>query len=120
MNLEQQIDTLINMDQYRMTDTEKEQLLLPIIKEQLKSHYNNNEYVRSWLDKQQIEPDNIESLNEVPLLPTQMFKHFDLQTSIGELQRVLYSSSTTSQTPSRIPICTVTERRQTRGLLSII
>ena len=60
--------------------------------------------MRSWLSKLNLDIDSISSLEDVPVLPTQMFKYFDLQTSEGELQRTLYSSATTSQTPSRIPI----------------
>ncbi|HQV34040.1 MAG TPA: acyl-protein synthetase [Calditrichia bacterium] len=119
-SIDQQIDELINEDQYQYTDAEKEQKLLPIVRAQLKSHYQNNAHVRSWLDKLKIDIDAIKSLADVPVLPTQMFKYFDLQTSVGELQRTLYSSATTSQTPSRIPISKLTARRQSKALLSII
>lgn len=114
------IDALIAEKQYRYTDAEKEALLLPIMVSQLKNHYKNNLYIRSWLDKLQIDIDQIRSLEEIPLLPTQMFKFFDLQTSPDKLQRVLFSSSTTSQTPSKIPINSVTARRQTKAMVSII
>lgn len=120
MDVREQIDQLISGKQYQYSDAEKEQRLLPIIKEQLKSHYKNNIHIKSWLDKLSVKIDEISSLEEVPVLPTQMFKYFDLQTSPGELQRILYSSSTTGQTPSRIPISPETAQRQTKALLSII
>ncbi|MCK6621130.1 MAG: acyl-protein synthetase [Calditrichaceae bacterium] len=120
MNIDQQIDQLISEPQYQFTDAEKEKRLLPVIREQLKSHYRNNRHVKSWLDKLALDIDRIPSLAAVPPLPTQMFKYFDLQTSPGELQRILYSSSTSGQTPSRIPISPLTAQRQTKALAAII
>jgi hypothetical protein len=120
MDVHQQIEQLISEEQYQYSDAEKEQRLLPIVKTQLKSHYKNNIHVKSWLDKLSVNIKKIPSLVDVPVLPTQMFKYFDLQTSNGDLQRILYSSSTTGQTPSRIPISPVTAQRQTRALMSII
>jgi phenylacetate-coenzyme A ligase PaaK-like adenylate-forming protein len=120
INLDEQINDLIAQQQYIYTDNEKEKLVLPIIKEQLKSHYQNNKYIKSWLDKLSLDIESIARLADVPLLPTQMFKYFDLQTSKGELQRVLHSSATTSQTPSRIPISSMTAQRQTKALMAII
>lgn len=115
-----QIDALISAEQYIYTDPEKEARLLPIVKAQLQHHYQHNIHIQSWIDKLGVKIDEIPSLAEVPLLPTQMFKYFDLQTTAGKLQRVLYSSATTSQTPSRIPIDGTTARRQTKAMLSII
>ena len=120
MNLDDAIDNLISEDQYQYTDAEKEKVLLPIIRSQLKAHYQNNKHIKSWIDKLNINIDEIQNLIDVPVLPTQMFKYFDLQTTTAPLQRVLHSSSTTSQTPSKIPICRVTAQRQTKALTSII
>ena len=121
--LNSQINKLITDEQYIYGDKQKEIMLLPIIKEQLKNHYLNNPYVRTWLNKLSLELDNIKdikSLSEIPLLPSKMFKIFDLNTSKEPLQRILYSSSTTGQTPSKIPLDKITSQRQTNALLSIL
>ena len=119
-SLDIRIDRLISGEQFIYTDRQKEALLLPIIKEQLENHYKNNVHIKSWIDKIGIDICQIQSLTDIPMLPTQMFKYFDLQTSQGKLQRTLFSSATTSQTPSRIPIDSITARRQTKAMLSII
>jgi len=120
MNVDDAIQSLIAEDQFRYTDVEKEKILLPIVRCQLKAHCRNNKHVKSWIDKLGLNIDGIQSLNDVPLLPTQMFKYFDLQTTAAPLQRVLHSSATTSQIPSKIPICQVTAQRQTKALTAII
>lgn len=120
LSVAERIDALIAEPQHGMSDAEKAERLLPIIREQLRDQAANNVHVASWLEKTGTDIDAMATLADVPVLPTQMFKFFDLQTSPGELQRVLYSSGTSSQTPSRIPISKATARRQTRAMLSII
>lgn len=114
------IDGLIEAEQFVHTDQEKELLLLPIIRQQLAHHAATNPHIRSWLGKLNVAPDEIQSLAQVPVLPVQMFKFFDLETGSEPLQRVLHSSGTTGQTTSRIPICRITAQRQTKALLAII
>jgi phenylacetate-coenzyme A ligase PaaK-like adenylate-forming protein len=120
MNVNEQIEELISSEQYTLSDSDKEKKLLPIFLSQMKSHYDNNEHIKSWFDKIELKVDEIKCLNDIPVLPTQMFKHFDLCTTKEPLQRVLHSSSTTSQTPSKIPISVITARRQSKALLSIM
>ena len=119
-NIDIAIDELIQHEQFQFTDGQKENLLLPIMKAQMHSHAALSPYVKSWFSKLNLDIDGIQRLTDIPVLPTQMFKHFDLRTFDGKLQRMLYSSSTTGQTPSQIAICPTTARRQTKALASII
>jgi len=118
--LDEEISKLISDEQYIYSSSEKEKILLPIIKSQMLSHYKNNKHIKSWFDKINLDFNKISNLDDVPMLPTQMFKYFDLKTTNQPLQRILFSSSTTSQTPSKIPISKNTAVRQTKAMLSII
>ncbi len=119
-SIDEEINRLISAEQYIYTSSKKEKILLPIIKAQMKMQYKQNKHIKSWFDKINLDIDGVTRLSDVPLLSTQMFKYFDLRTSSLPLQRILYSSATTSQTPSKIPISKVTAFRQTKALLSII
>ena len=45
------IDSLISEEQYTYSDSEKESILLPIIKSQLETHYQNNVHIQSWIQQ---------------------------------------------------------------------
>jgi hypothetical protein len=65
--------------------------------------------------------DGIDNLADVPFLPVGIFKRLLLQSVPDEqIVRVLTSSATSSQTPSRIPLDSVTRNRQIRALLAIL
>lgn len=117
---ENKIEDLINQEQFIIPQNEKERLLLPIAKKQLKIAYENNQYIKSWLDKLKLDIDKIDSLAEVPLLPTQMFKWFDLKTCEGYPYMILESSATTSGVASKVALSKETAIRQSKALVSII
>ena len=115
------INNMISSEQYKLSQAKKEKKLLPIIKLQLKQASDNNVHIKSYFDKLNLDIDKISSLSEVPFVPVQMFKSFDLRTCKEEdVVRVLKSSSTTSQTPSKIAIDKITALRQTKALNAIL
>jgi acyl-CoA synthetase (AMP-forming)/AMP-acid ligase II len=114
------VEELLIMDTYSLRDAEKELMLLPIIKEQL-STAQNNIYIRNFFEKQNINIQDIESLEEVPPLPVQMFKYFNLETCPkDEVFKILQSSGTTSGQRSRVPLNKRTALNQTKALKSIL
>ena len=117
---EREVERLISEKQFIYTDSEKEHILLPMIKEQLSGAINNNSHVRSWLEKAGVEIDKLNSISDVPVLPIQMFKLFDLKTCGHPIHRILLSSSTTGQTPSKVPVCSNTSQLQSKALLAIL
>lgn len=120
ISFESKVNELIEEEQFSLSQKEKENLLLPVFKEQLKLAYANNLHIKSWLDKINLDIEKIEKIAEIPLLPVQMFKKFDLKTCKDETYRVLKSSGTTTQIPSKVPLNRGTAARQSKALVSII
>lgn len=114
------VEEVIKLPPYSLKDSEKRKLLLPIIKNQIKDSMKN-QHIKNFFSKQKIDVDNISSLKEVPFIPVQMFKNFDLTTcSKKDIIRILRSSGTTDQQPSVIPLNKNTALRQTKALASIL
>ena len=85
---------LLSLPQYSLTFSEKQEAMLPILKEQLVKATTFNSHIRSWYQKIKFDPQTCYGLEDVPFIPTQIFKHFDLGIVTKEqVQRVLQSSS---------------------------
>lgn len=114
------IDDVINNEQYKCLQKDKEKRLLDILKPQIEK-IRNNEYINAMYNKLGVDEKIINSLEEIPFIPVNMFKYFDLITcNTDDIIRVLNSSSTTGNTPSRIYIDKETSIRQSKGLISIL
>lgn len=63
--------------------------------------YQNNNTYRSWTDLLKINPDRVETLAQIPFLPIEFFKNFQIVSSPVNQDTVRFTSSaTTSQVPS--------------------
>jgi hypothetical protein len=112
-------DMVLN-DQFQIFQQKKENMLLHIIKEQLESN-KINPNINSMYEKFSISIPEISKLCEVPFIPVNMFKKFDLLTcSEKDVTRILNSSSTTSGIPSKIYLDRITSIRQTQALVSTL
>ncbi len=115
------VDRLINQEQYHLTQAEKEKQLLKILKKQIKENHSLNPHLVSYYKKTKFDADNAKSIEEISPIPVQMFKMFDLITcKKKDVVRELKSSSTTSQKPSVVPINKATAFRQAEGLRSTL
>ncbi|WP_225420105.1 LuxE/PaaK family acyltransferase [Methanohalophilus profundi] len=114
------VDEILKVDPYSLTDSEKEAILLPILKEQLQKA-QNNPHIKNFFEKQNISVSDINSLEDIPPLPVQMFKYFDLEICPkDEVYKILQSSGTTSGKKSRVPLSKTTTINQTKALKSIL
>lgn len=114
------IDVLILGEQFNLDKEKKEKLLLQVIKPQLERNCNNLN-IRSMYEKLGINIDEIQRLEDVPYIPVNMFKEFNLSVcKEQEVVRVLTSSATTTGIPSKIYLDKKTSIRQTQGLISTI
>ncbi len=114
------IDEIINNEQFKCLQKDKEEKLLKIIKPQI---YQNrkNENLNSMYEKLGIDIGDINSLEEIPFIPVNMFKYFELRTCSEEnVVRILNSSSTTQNIPSKIFLDKETSIRQAQGLISTL
>ncbi len=106
---------------YILEDHRKNENLLPIIRDQLKTAIRNNRFIDHYFSRQSVDVDKIGRLEDVPYIPVQMFKHFDLRTCPeGEVAKILQSSGTTGGSPSRIPLDKSTTLNQIKALKSIL
>ena len=63
--------------------------------------YQNNLLYKQWVDLLRINPKKVEKLNQIPFLPIEFFKKFEIISSpINKDTLRFTSSATTSQTPS--------------------
>ncbi|QYZ79897.1 acyl-protein synthetase [Methanofollis formosanus] len=113
-------DLLLNPP-YSIPNDEKNQLLLPIVRTQLTGAIKNNHHLANLFSKLDLSPDDIRRLEDVPAIPVQMFKYFDLKTcSEDRIEKVLRSSGTTTGVTSRVPLSKNTIINQIKALKSIL
>lgn len=114
------IDEIINNEQFKCLQKDKEKKLLDILKLQIEEN-RKNENLNSMYQKLGVNVNTINSLEEIPFIPVNMFKYFDLRTCSEEnVVRILNSSSTTGNVPSKICIDKETSIRQSNGLISTL
>ena len=113
------IESIIANEQYKILQQKKEQLLLPFIKQQVRSSMEASLPLKKFYESFNSTPDEIESISDLAPIPVTMFKNFSLQTCPDDqIIRTLESSATTTGIPSRIPIDKTTAMRQTRALVA--
>ena len=121
-DLEKSISPLLDVRPYSVPPLERRAALLRLFKRELdyacahSSKFKN--YVRHW-------PVSIQAANSIdnlPYLPVAMLKG-DSPLSLartGDITRILTSSATTGQQPSRVFLDAATSRRLTRGVSVIV
>lgn len=114
------IDELVLGEQFNIEQEKKEKLLLNIILHQLERNMKNVN-IKAMYNKLGIDINSIKTLEQVPYIPVNMFKCFDLRIcTIEQVVRVLKSSATTTGIPSKIYLDKKTSIRQTQGLISTL
>jgi hypothetical protein len=116
------IDELLRQPAYATRPGEHRDLLRAAVREAIAHHYANCPSFARWYRKQGADPDaKIEDLSRVPFLPVSVFKRLPLESvPEQEIVRVLKSSATSSQTPSRVVLDRVTRDRQMRTLAMLL
>lgn len=76
---------------------------------------------RRFCERRKFDPEGWERIEELPFLPAALFKRRLLSSvAPGQQLRIVNSSATSGQRPSRIPIDQVTSSRQSRTLLWLL
>lgn len=115
-------DQLLSLPPYGLPPKAKRAALLAAVKEQIAHHAQYCPPYARWLQNEGRDPHApIEDLADVPFLPVGIFKRVFL-SSVAESQviRVLASSGTSSQVPSRVPLDQTTRNRQMKALATIL
>lgn len=116
------IDQLLRQPPYATRPGEHRDLLCAAMREAIQHHYANCAPFARWYARQGADPNaEITDLARVPFLPVSIFKKVPLE-SVGEKEivRVLKSSATSSQVPSRVVLDRITRDRQMRTLAVMI
>ncbi len=114
------MDDLLNLPCYDLLQTEKEQKILSVLNDLTRWHYKRCRSYRSILDMYG-GLQEYKSLASIPYVAVSLFKHFDLLSiSQPEIFKVLTSSGTTSQTPSKIYLDRSTATQQSKVLVKIL
>lgn len=115
-----QIKYLIETEQYSVGFKQKSALLLDIFRKQFPLHQKNR-FIKNFFKKQHSNAGNWQTLADIPLLPVQMFKYFDLSTCPKkEIVRIIKSSGTTIGSSSMVPLNKRTVRNQAQALAATL
>jgi hypothetical protein len=115
-------DELLNLPPYGLAPEAKGAALLGAVREAILHHNAHCQPYARWLQQQGFDPARtFKCLADVPFLPVGIFKRMFL-SSVPDAQvvRVLASSGTLGQTPSRIPLDQITRNRQMKALGAIL
>lgn len=114
----------LDWEPFSLTKEEKNFELLNKLKELTAKHFLNSPDYKKLLLRRGI---NFETLNqissicELPFIPVRLFKHYQLKSiSDSEIYKILLSSGTTSQIPSKIFLDKFTSQFQSKILVKII
>jgi hypothetical protein len=116
-----QVDDLLGPAQYSVRQGEKQVILTERLRELTLLHGERCEAYGRILSALELEPDEISSLDEVPMLPVGLFKRHVLR-SIPEdhVFKVVTSSGTSGAAVSRVYLDAAATQLQTRTLVGIM
>tara|TARA_B100000963_G_scaffold356638_1_gene377125 strand:- start:17384 stop:18514 length:1131 start_codon:yes stop_codon:yes gene_type:complete len=119
-DLSNEISHLISKEPFGLRKDEKLDSLLNICKLQIEYHFENCKPYRNWFKKNSfLDQSKIENMNELPFLPSSVFKHVNLMSSENK-SKIISSSGTTSQLKSNIYLDSKTSLNQTSALSKIL
>ena len=118
--LKNKIENFLKEDPFNIDKKLKKKLFLNIFKYQLKHHLTNCKNYRIWYKKNKfINPDRIINYNEIPFIPSAVFKQVELK-SIKKKTKIISSSGTAGQNKSSISIDNTTSELQKKCLGKIL
>ncbi len=115
-------DKLLNLPAYGVPPEAKMAALLAAVRVSLSHHDAHCPPYARWLRHQGFDLSRpLKFLADVPFLPVGIFKRMFLASvPETEIVRVLASSGSSGQTPSRIPLDQITRNRQMKALGTIL
>jgi len=120
MNLIDQINCLIESGPFGNEIENKNSNLLDVFKNQIAHHVGNCQEYKNWYENNAFKSyDKITSLEDVPFLPSAIFKHLSLKSD-PENKKQIQSSGTTSNLKSKIFLDSNTSLNQTKSLTKIL
>jgi len=115
-------DDLLSLPPYGVPVEAKAAALLAAVREELVHHYTSCPPYARWCRQRGFDPHGpLGDVADVPFLPVGIFKRMFLSSAPpGQIVRVLASSGTSGQAPSRVPLDQTTRNRQMKALGAIL
>ena len=119
--LSERIDRLLAVPPYALPPEERQATLLGLLKDELEYACTKNTAYRNYVRHWPKDPCSAKKVADLPYLPVGLLKAQPPLTLVEtrDIKRVLTSSSTTGQIPSRIALDSSTARRMTKGAVAI-
>lgn len=117
-DLDAQIDAVVAGAPYADIGAQKFDLMRGQVQRACERNPEYRNFVRNW----PIPLDQARTIEDLPYMPVTLFKSDPPLTLVAadQIKRVMLSSSTTGQTPSRVAVDTETARRMSKGVASIV
>ncbi len=117
----QRIDQLLAIPPYGLPPEERQAALLALLKDELEYACGRSPGYRNYIQHWPVDTRSARSVADLPYLPVGLLKAQPPLSLVEprEIKRILASSSTTGQTPSRITLDSPTARRMTKGVVTI-
>lgn len=114
------IDDLLAVDPFSLRESQKKNLLEPLVHDAARWHYKNSKEFRKICEMHNFDVFSDFTISELPFLPVSLFKKFDLlSVPKKNVIKTLYSSSTSGH-PSRIFLDGITSSNQVKALSKIL
>jgi hypothetical protein len=119
--IEQKMDRLLTIPPYSLPPEERQGALLGLLKDELEVACSRSPRYRNYIEHWPVHPRSARRISDLPYLPVGLLKAQPPLSLVesSEIKRVLTSSSTTGQMPSRIALDAPTARRMTKGVITI-
>ena len=119
-NIKNKINNLLKEDPFGLDKSLKEMKIVDILKLQIYYHRKNCSYYNTWYTKNNfLDPQKIKGYEDIPYLPSRIFKNINLK-STKLLNKVISSSGSTGQNKSIINIDSITSNFQKINLSKIL
>jgi phenylacetate-coenzyme A ligase PaaK-like adenylate-forming protein len=122
LEIEERLRALLTEEPYRLDVSEHQEGLLALLKAELAYACDRNRFFRNYVEAWPVHYQTSKRIADLPFVPVGVFKSNPPLSLVegSEITRVLASSATTGQVPSRVVLDSVTARRMTKGVMMII
>ena len=118
--IEKKIKDYLNLDLSELNTNKKEKKIIEILKLQIKHHRKNCQIYNNWYSKNNfLQPEMIKKYEDVPFLPSAVFKKFLLK-STTQKNKIITSSGSSGQSKSSIYIDSSTSNLQKISLSKLL
>jgi len=115
------VELLLGHKPFELASSKKKKLFSEAMHESFNHHLNNNDLFRNYCENRDFELKGvIESMEDYPYLPVQIFKNKKLISVPNEEVKLTLSSSATTGVPSQVVLDTLTSKRQTIAAANVI